>query len=835
MHRALPLLLLCAAANAAEVDSPLSMAAALETRMAAGDGVTLPDPATEIVRHAGAIDLARGEWPAEFLARTGETVCVAVSPLTGNYEFFDESGDCFFTLVPVLPTTENWVAPFHHAEGGTSPDDDLYAPWRLVDVWTLSHAESAKAAELNLDLRFLNNGGQLRFVNNPDPTNLCFTAFAYTATNLYFTAAWPTNEPLPDATLDLYGSTNLLDPRWLFLSSHPATNPPAEFIVAHASLPWYVAPTQHVHDASCESITNIVASPLDGITIYTNTFWSCSTNRTPSPPGLFRLGTRLDTDGDGLTDAAELLVHGTRPDRLDSDGDGVPDGIEPSLWWSNPLWATNAEDADFIVDLVAPTDGSAETVLTMDGLRIPLSPAAGPWYFKLPPGQVVSCSASSSGSFFVLWCGAPGGSFLDPDTTFEKPLWTDGIENIAGYHTGPGSCSLAVPVLTIEPVFPPEDPTNSVAGMGSHWTDSGSICVHEPDGILRYTWNISPAIVGQGRQPVVTGPLRLDSAGLYADVSGTTGEQEGAFELADTRLPLSGNLWGPLYTNVVDHRCTATYQVPYCSVCGRYEGNDLAVEVYLVSNRRMTLKHDNTAVFLLGHPSSSDEVFQSVHFEIIQDGQTEWMPLSGAVWTARIAGRFHLRAVVETVDGHTVPSGTSPLIVQFPSEEEMIADPVIAAHATNLWEQTLSLCTPTSRCELGCWILLDTATDTYLFTTTTNGPPTPNDTDSYINLLPNPGDNPLFPKLGDGSAIYEVGSLHTHTPTQYRTGLPRLAGPSPDDENASRSLSMPGLVFDYVETTVGSGTVRMGTMTNAPARLYPTMVCPRRPWGIETQ
>ena len=143
----LPLLALTALAARAEagtVESPLTMAATLEARMAAGDGVTLPDPATEIVRHAGTIDLARGDWPAAFRARAGETICVAVSPFTGNYEFFDESGERFFTLVPVLPTTENWVAPFRHAEDGTFPDDALYAPWRLVDVWSLTHAESAE-------------------------------------------------------------------------------------------------------------------------------------------------------------------------------------------------------------------------------------------------------------------------------------------------------------------------------------------------------------------------------------------------------------------------------------------------------------------------------------------------------------------------------------------------------------------------------------------------------------------------------------------------------------------------------------------------------------------
>jgi hypothetical protein len=44
--------------------------------------------------------------------------------------------------------------------------------------------------------------------------------------------------------------------------------------------------------------------------------------------GFFRLGTMLDSDGDGLTDAYELLVSHTDPDNPDTDGDGLSDGWE---------------------------------------------------------------------------------------------------------------------------------------------------------------------------------------------------------------------------------------------------------------------------------------------------------------------------------------------------------------------------------------------------------------------------------------------------------------------------------------------------------------------------
>ncbi len=42
----------------------------------------------------------------------------------------------------------------------------------------------------------------------------------------------------------------------------------------------------------------------------------------------FRLGTMLDSDGDGLTDAYENLVSHTNPNNWDTDGDGLSDGWE---------------------------------------------------------------------------------------------------------------------------------------------------------------------------------------------------------------------------------------------------------------------------------------------------------------------------------------------------------------------------------------------------------------------------------------------------------------------------------------------------------------------------
>jgi hypothetical protein len=51
---------------------------------------------------------------------------------------------------------------------------------------------------------------------------------------------------------------------------------------------------------------------------------------------------QADTDGDGLSDGAEVSQHGTNPQRADTDGDTLSDGLELSTLHTNPL----AKDSD---------------------------------------------------------------------------------------------------------------------------------------------------------------------------------------------------------------------------------------------------------------------------------------------------------------------------------------------------------------------------------------------------------------------------------------------------------------------------------------------------------
>jgi len=47
----------------------------------------------------------------------------------------------------------------------------------------------------------------------------------------------------------------------------------------------------------------------------------------------------IDTDGDGLTDTAEVNLYKTNPNLVDTDGDGLTDWEEGDLYQTDPLRA----------------------------------------------------------------------------------------------------------------------------------------------------------------------------------------------------------------------------------------------------------------------------------------------------------------------------------------------------------------------------------------------------------------------------------------------------------------------------------------------------------------
>ena len=555
--------------------SPSDMTSSLERRIVSGEGMMYPgaDGESETAPAPAPIDET---WPDAFLDRIGETISVRVSSETGCYDFSDESGTVFWIEVPVAPLTWNWVAPFLRPFSMFEADRSLLAPWHFAAAWRLTteELENSRGPEPRRSPR--------RLAEETIATNLCFTAFFCTETNLFFAAAWTTNETLPDNMLDLYGSTNLLSPSWLFLSSHPATNPPAGFAVERAALPWYVEPTQHVHDATCESITNVVASPLDGVTVYTNVVWSCATNRVPGEAGFFRLGTHHDSDGDGLPDAYERLVAGSDPENPDTDGDGVPDGLTWSEWRSHPLWAENGDGTNLVVFLYEPvTNGFA--ALRFDDLCIPLTSNAGPWCLCIPTNAVVDCTlVSGADTVAMLWYGppeavewtpanrsAPGPRWAwDVPDDVAVPIWCDRPAAVFGGNSGGGSCRFARPTLRIRSEEPGQEGFLDV-------------CVHGTDGIARFSWSVEPAPC-TGLWAFATGCLSDSGDGrtFCIDVSdavpGLAGARTGTLHVGSLQAPFFGDdsLFGTLSGTVSAHRCAglADPSFGFCLSCGVAHG-----------------------------------------------------------------------------------------------------------------------------------------------------------------------------------------------------------------------------------------------------------------------
>jgi Concanavalin A-like lectin/glucanases superfamily len=70
-----------------------------------------------------------------------------------------------------------------------------------------------------------------------------------------------------------------------------------------------------------------------------------SLTNSPNWSGFLILGTPQDQDGDGLTDAYELLVSHTSPTNMFSAGDGIPDGWKV-LWGINATNSVASQDPD---------------------------------------------------------------------------------------------------------------------------------------------------------------------------------------------------------------------------------------------------------------------------------------------------------------------------------------------------------------------------------------------------------------------------------------------------------------------------------------------------------
>lgn len=226
-----------------------------------------------------------------------------------------------------------------------------------------------------------------------------------------------------------------------------------------------------------------------------------------------------------------------------------------------------------------------------------------------------------------------------------------------------------------------------------------------------------------------------------------------------------------------------------------------------------------------------------------------WMDLgtgSPVNWVERVAGKFEIKGA-ETIGTVTFYSAPVNITVQFPNYATIVAQPGVVAAANSEWTSTkqeaannsgplIAGAYPNSlRREHAYWITLDTGTGTYSYTPfpPIYGPWVDPNTGAYLYFGSRPSDvfvtpsNPQGWTNIQGSAVYVVAALHTHTPMTYRSTGPRDVGPSNADGSVYTSADVAGIVYDYTAPTppppgLLAGEISAGWALNSPAQLYPS-------------
>jgi hypothetical protein len=115
-----------------------------------------------------------------------------------------------------------------------------------------------------------------------------------------------------------------------------------------------------------------------------------------------RLVRLQDSDGDGISNEAEVNVFGTNPSQADTDGDGVPDGLEALMAGTNPR---DSRDMPGIASLARGASGSIQLLLNAGSNRVWLvqgSTNLTNWSTLLttnPPSTPFNWTDTNAGSF----------------------------------------------------------------------------------------------------------------------------------------------------------------------------------------------------------------------------------------------------------------------------------------------------------------------------------------------------------------------------------------------------------------------------------------------------
>ncbi|MBN1671349.1 MAG: right-handed parallel beta-helix repeat-containing protein [Kiritimatiellae bacterium] len=121
-----------------------------------------------------------------------------------------------------------------------------------------------------------------------------------------------------------------------------------------------------------------------------------------------------DTDGDGLADGAELFVHGTAPRLADTDGDGLPDGLEVALGFgptdpADPANGGDDPDGDGYLNVyewVHGTDPQQSNSIPAPTLYVNAASPAGGDGSHAAPFQAVQDALDAAAAYAVVQVAA---------------------------------------------------------------------------------------------------------------------------------------------------------------------------------------------------------------------------------------------------------------------------------------------------------------------------------------------------------------------------------------------------------------------------------------------
>ena len=273
---------------------------------------------------------------------------------------------------------------------------------------------------------------------------------------------------------------------------------------------------------------------------------------------------QYDTDGDGLSDGAEILAS-TDPRDADEDGDGIPDGVAPAAWAADPLWAANATDGTkFLVTLGTAIPTNETATLVVGSLSIPLRAPHG-YALSVPRGVLVPFRLFStcSGTVDLSIGEVPAAEALplrSAGATRDdsgNPLWLCDPNGVFGGASRTGSGNLASPLLRL------------VDESGSEAED---FCIHDGRETSSKTWTISVA-------PAETG-LTVES--MFIQGFDLVGANEVSLSIQGPHpVSASGTVWitspalclGWAAATRSIHRCLAG-RLAWCYACDMYHDPD---------------------------------------------------------------------------------------------------------------------------------------------------------------------------------------------------------------------------------------------------------------------